>query len=108
MRDHTIEKYRELCSAIKGTYKTLTFQEYLNNLNFNKIRFTNFNKISEFFIVQESTIKNIARFMKNRSLFFKFHYFKNNFVILRHDVAKMPANALKTADVENEFGINRF
>ena len=67
MRDHTIEKYRELCSAIKGTYKTLTFQEYLNNLNS-----------------------------------------KNNFVILRHDVAKMPANALKTAEVENEFGINRF
>ena len=64
MRDFTIEKYRELCSAIKGTYETLTFREYINNLNF-----------------------------------------KNNFVILRHDVDRMPANALKTAEVENEFNI---
>lgn len=34
MQDFTIEKYGELCSAIKKKYKTLTFEEYLNNLNF--------------------------------------------------------------------------
>jgi hypothetical protein len=33
MRDYTIKKYRKLCSAIKGNYETLTFNEYLNSLN---------------------------------------------------------------------------
>ncbi len=64
MRDYTVEKYRELCGAIKGNYESLTFEEYLNNLNF-----------------------------------------KNNFIILRHDVDRMPGNALKTAESETEFNL---
>ncbi len=64
MRDYTVEKYRELCSAINENYKTLTFKEYLNNSNF-----------------------------------------KDNFVILRHDVDRMPENALKIAEIEHESGI---
>jgi len=34
MRDYTIEKSGEICSVIKGAYETLTFNEYLSNLNF--------------------------------------------------------------------------
>ena len=64
MLDYTIEKYRKLCSAIKGKYETLTFNEYLNNVNS-----------------------------------------KNKFIILRHDVDRMPGNALKTAKAEAEFNL---
>lgn len=32
--------------------------------------------------------------------------FKNNFIVLRHDVDRMPANALKAAVVEHELNIN--
>ncbi|CEG13790.1 Polysaccharide deacetylase (fragment) [groundwater metagenome] len=64
MLDFTIEKYGKLCSAIKGNYETLTFNEYLNSMNS-----------------------------------------KSKFIILRHDVDRMPENALKTAEVEHEFNL---
>ncbi len=64
-RDFTLDKFRELCSAIPDKYTFITMNEYV----------TAGDKLPMYF------------------------------VLMRHDVDKFAKNALKTARVEEEFGI---
>lgn len=63
--DFTLDKYRQLCSAISNRYTFLTMHEYV----------TAGNNLPE------------------------------RFVLMRHDVDRWAKNALKTARIEEEFGI---
>ena len=82
--DFTLETYQELLKTLLNTYKFYTFQEFLTS------------KKEELF---SST--NHQSHITDHSL----RLTPNSIIILRHDVDRLPQNALQTAKIEYELGI---
>lgn len=82
--DFTLETYQELLKTLLNTYKFYTFQEFLTS------------KKEELF---SST--NHQSHITDHSL----RITPNSIIILRHDVDRLPQNALQTAKIEYELGI---